>query len=153
MDFANESYIKYSQSIQITLGGIMFKRFVIMLIVLLMSVSIITAQENTGLQVDEMVICTSLEERQPVGADTAFAKTVGQLYCYTKISGSVDTTTVSHVWYFAGEEKARVELSVKAKKWRTWSSKRIVEEWAGKWKVDVVSASGNILKSKEFVVK
>ncbi|NIU01322.1 MAG: DUF2914 domain-containing protein [Nitrosopumilaceae archaeon] len=42
---------------------------------------------------------------------------------------------------------------MKGKKWRTWSSKRIVEEWTGTWRVDVVSTAGKVLKSKEFVVE
>ena len=100
-----------------------------------------------------MVICTSVEERQPVGADTAFVKTIGQLYCFTKFSGGSDTTSVSHVWYYKGEQMAKVDLAIRGKTWRTWSSKRIVEDWDGSWKVDIVSEAGNVLKSKAFEVK
>lgn len=106
-----------------------------------------------GLSIDEMVFCTAVENKKPVGADTAFADTVGQVYCYTQISGAEDATTISHVWYLNGEEKATVELAVRNKTWRTWSSKTIHEEWDGTWRVEVKSATGNVLMSKEFVVR
>ena len=131
----------------------MFKSFLIVTLVLFSLSSILLAQDKVEFNVDEMAVCTSVEERQPVGADTAFAKTVGQLYCFTKVSGGSDTTAVSHIWYYNGEEMAKVDLSIKGKTWRTWSSKRIVEDWVGKWKVDVVSESGTVLKSQEFEVK
>ncbi len=109
--------------------------------------------QESALSVDQMEICVAVEEREPVGADTAFSSTMDRLYCFTAISGAEDTTTISHVWYHGDDEKATVELSVKGKKWRTWSSKRIVEEWTGTWRVDVVSTAGKVLKSKEFVVE
>lgn len=110
-------------------------------------------QTMPGLTVDQMVFCTGVENREPVGADTAFADTVGQVYCFTQISGAEDQTTISQVWYLNDEEKASVNLSVKGKTWRTWSSKRIPKEWDGTWRVEVKSASGNVLMSKEFVIQ
>jgi hypothetical protein len=115
--------------------------------------SLIIAQDMTPLKVDEINICTSITDRVPAGADTTFSVDVEQLYCYTKISGAADTTTISHVWYLNGEEKANVSLAVKAANWRTWSSKRIPKEWIGDWKVDVVAEDGTILGSKSFKVK
>lgn len=106
-----------------------------------------------AITVDEMAICTSVEERQPVGTDTSFVKTVGQLYCFVKLSSESEATTIFHTWFYKGEEMAKVELSVRGKTWRTWSSKRIVEDWIGDWKVEVTSATGDVLKTVEFIVK
>ncbi|NIR49886.1 DUF2914 domain-containing protein [candidate division KSB1 bacterium] len=100
-----------------------------------------------------MVFCTAVEEREPVAVDTVFADTVGQVYCFTKIIGATDTTSISHVWYYEDEEKANVNLAVKSKSWRTWSSKKILQEWDGKWRVDVVSSQQEIIKSEEFLIK
>ncbi len=130
----------------------MIKKSVLMSLFLLFFITITNAQEAT-LAVDDMVICTAIEDRQPVGIDTVFSNTVGQVYCFTNITGSVDTTSIYHVWYHNNVEMARVELSVKAKTWRTWSSKRIVEEWEGKWRVEVESADGEVLEIKEFIIK
>jgi hypothetical protein len=115
--------------------------------------AMVEQQMMPALDVDQMVFCTGVQDREPVGADTAFADTVGEVYCFTQISGADEPTTVSHVWYLNGEEKASVELSVGGQKWRTWSSKRIPAEWDGAWKVEVKSADGSVLMSKEFVVR
>jgi len=120
---------------------------------LLVFASLLSAQEAPEMTVDQIEICTSVEERAPAGVDTVFSNDVEKLYCFTKISGAVDTTSISHVWYLNDEEKAKVDLSVKAKSWRTWSSKRIANDWIGNWKVDVVTANGDVLVSKAFEVK
>ncbi len=123
------------------------------LFTLLLTGQSVVAVAEEAVEVQEMVFCTSVEDREPVGADTTFLSTVEVVYCFTRLASSVDTTTIEHVWYYNGEEMARVELNVQAKTWRTWSSKRIVQEWTGKWRVDVVSESGTVLQSKEFDVK
>ncbi len=127
----------------------MIKKLIMLFVCSLLLTTIIYAQE-TNLVVDEMVFCTAVEERQPVASDTLFANTVENVYCFTKISGSENNQSIFHVWYHNDEEKAKVELAVGSKTWRTWSSKRIVAEWTGKWRVNVESANGDILSSKEF---
>ncbi len=119
---------------------------------LLFFITLTNAQEVTFV-VDEMVLCTAIEDRQPVGIDTVFSNTVEQVYCFTKITGSVGETSIYHVWYHNNVEMARVELSVKEIIWRTWSSKRIIMEWEGDWRVEVESAAGELLNVKEFIIK
>lgn len=141
----------------------MFRTIQVVSVIIMLSFSLSLAQEESAmaqqqktpaLTVDQMVFCSGVVDRAPVGADTAFADTVGQVYCFTQISGSADEATdISHVWYLNGEEKASVNLSVQGKTWRTWSSKTIPKEWAGNWRVEVKSADGNVLMSKEFVVR
>jgi len=111
------------------------------------------SQTMVKMEVVEMMICTGVQDRVPVGADTMFLKTVGQLYCYTKVTGAGESAKISHVWYHSDQEMARVDLNIMADTWRTWSTKKIVEEWAGKWRVDVVSESGEVLKSMAFTVQ
>jgi hypothetical protein len=57
------------------------------------------------------------------------------------------------MWHFVDKEMAKVDLTIGGDPWRTWSSKRIDEEWSGNWRVDVVTASGEILKSMDFVIQ
>ncbi len=106
-----------------------------------------------SISIQEMVFCTSIEEREPVEPDSLFNDTVGQVYCFTRITGATDTTTIYHVWYHEDEEKARVELTVRSSPWRTWSSKLILKEWDGIWRVDIILPEGRLLRSKEFLVK
>lgn len=111
------------------------------------------ADQNARVRVREMVFCTAVDDRRPAGVDSLFSDTVGRVYCFTRISGATDTTSIYHVWYHDDEEKARVGLGVRSKSWRTWSSKQILKEWHGLWRVEVVSPGGRMLRSKEFLVK
>jgi hypothetical protein len=110
------------------------------------------AQDNSAITVEDIQICTSIQDRQPVGANTSFAKDVGQLYCFTKLSGSQDAATISHVWYHNDQEMRKVELNAQAKIWRTWSTKNILNTLTGEWRVDVVSSDGKVLTSKQFTI-
>ena len=122
------------------------------LLILTLVVGLSFAQTTDELQVTDMQIATAIEDRQPVSADTVFTNIVEQLYCYTQITGAADTLTVSHIWYFEDEEKAKVDLTIKGKSWRTWSSKRVDKSWVGNWRVDVTLSDGTILKSKAFKI-
>ncbi|MCP4582806.1 MAG: DUF2914 domain-containing protein [candidate division Zixibacteria bacterium] len=109
--------------------------------------------EISGLQV-EMIACgTDIEERELLGEATSFSKDIGQIYCWTQITGGEEPTTVDHIWHFAGVEKARVVLNVKYPRVRTWSSKTILPEWVGDWHVEAVDASGKVLATIDFTVE
>jgi len=126
------------------------KRLSVLSFVILLSLSsLLFAQDVT---VEQMEICTAVEERQPMGSDSVFTSDVGQLYCFTKLTSSQDTTEISHVWFHEDKEMAKVELTMKAKAWRTWSSKKVVPEWTGKWRVEVQRADGTIVTEKTFTV-
>ena len=123
-----------------------------MLVVLIVSV-LSFAQEAPEISVEDIQICTSVEDRAPVGVDTSFSSDTEQLYCFTKIVSNQDEGSIFHVWLYNDRVMARVELPTKSKTWRTWSSKRIVPSWTGKWRVDVETPSGMLLGSKEFEIK
>jgi hypothetical protein len=131
----------------------MIKNFINLIIFSLLTCTLVYSQQQNGVTVEEMVLCTSVEDRQPVGVDTAFVNTLERVYCFTKIASDVDSTSISHVWFYNDQEVARVDLAVKAKTWRTWSSKRLMEIWTGKWRVDIVSKEGTLVRSKEFLVQ
>lgn len=133
--------------------GDMMKRVFILVSLLLLSAIPGIAQEETGMKVEEMVFCTGIEDRAPVGATTQYLHPIGRIYCFTKIAGAADTTMIQHVWYLGEKEMARVDLPVRSSSWRTWSSKKMITDWADLWRVDVVAADGTVLDSKEFLYK
>jgi hypothetical protein len=93
-----------------------------------------------------------VQDRQPVGTGEAFARDIGQLYCFTKLSAGQDSAAVSHVWYYNDKETLKVALNLGAKTWRTWSVKKVAAAQTGQWRVDVVSADGAVLTSKTFTI-
>jgi len=109
------------------------------------------AQKQPALVLEEIQICTAVEDRQPSGVGTVFPDGLDKLYCFTKIGGAKDTAYVYHVWYFGDDEIARVKLPIKSKSWRTWSSKKL-NMGLGNGHVEIVSESGDILGKAEFEI-
>lgn len=101
----------------------------------------------------EAVLATGVENRQPVGAASAFAADVGRVYAFTRIAGAESEGSVTHVWYYAGQVKAQVQLPVRSEDWRTWSSKTVLPNWTGEWLVEVQAPDGRVLASLPFTVE
>ena len=121
------------------------------LVIFLLFTGLSTGQaQNIG--VAQFQFATSVEDRAPVAVDTAFAATVGTVYCFTQIRGAADTTQISHVWYYKDQEKARIPLDVSSDDWRTWSSKEILNSWNGRWRVMIEDSDGRVLATKTFII-
>ncbi|UCG14911.1 MAG: DUF2914 domain-containing protein [Deltaproteobacteria bacterium] len=110
------------------------------------------AQQTTSLDVGVAAICRDMVDREPVDAGISFPVSVGQLYCFTKITGAQSPTQVTHVWYYGETERARVDLTVNSASWRTWSSKIVQPHEVGSWRVDVLGPGGTVLKELQFEI-
>jgi len=109
--------------------------------------------EEGGLAVAEAAVATGVVDREPQGAAETFAPAVGELYCWTKVTGAADGTKIEHVWYHGDQEVARIAVTVNGPTWRTWTRKTIPAEWTGAWRVDIVGPDGAVLKSVSFTVQ
>lgn len=110
------------------------------------------AAEEPELVLEDIAICAAVENKQPVGAGTVFTDDLDKIYCFTKIGGAQDTTSINHIWYFGDKEIVKVNLAVKSVSWRTWSSKT-VNMGLGKGYVEIVSEDGDVLGKAEFEIK
>ena len=123
--------------------------------VLCVPATALIAQETEGekgLRVGHIAVCTDVQNRVPISADTTFSSTAGTVYCFTRIEGATDTTSVTHVWYYGQKKMAEVTLPVQSGRWRTWSTKRIMPQWTGKWNVVVLSEDGDPLAQASFSI-
>ena len=111
-----------------------------------------TVQEPSNLQVEVATVSKDVIDRAPVEAASSFPASVGKLFCFTKITGALNPTHITHVWSFDGTERARVELEVNSPSWRTYSSKNIENHEVGAWRVEVVDSAGNVLQTLNFEV-
>ena len=111
-----------------------------------------TVQEPSNLQVEVATVSKDVIDRAPVEAGSSFPASVGKLFCFTKITGALNPTHITHVWSFDGTERARVELQVNSSSWRTYSSKFIENQEVGAWRVEVVDSAGNVLQTLNFEV-
>ncbi len=106
-----------------------------------------------AVSVSEAAVGTAVEDRVLVGQGFQFDSAVGKLYAFTRIVGAPDETQVSHRWYYGDQLMAEVSLPVRGTNWRTWSTKSVMPEWVGNWRVDVVSEGGDILDSLNFSIQ
>ncbi|MBN2185465.1 MAG: DUF2914 domain-containing protein [Candidatus Krumholzibacteriota bacterium] len=119
----------------------------------LIAISAIAEEAKPVITAAEVVFCTGIEERQPVGANSQFFSSLERVFCFTRITGAAGETKIYHVWYFGEDKKAKVELNVGSSNWRTWSSKRIADKCSGAWRVDIVLEDGQVIGSREFIYK
>ena len=45
-----------------------------------------------------------------------------------------------------------VRLRVGSDSWRTWSSKKVMPDWVGEWRVEVIAEDGTMLDTITFSV-
>lgn len=98
------------------------------------------------------IVTTEILDREPVNDGAAFSPSMGSVYYFTEVKGAHAPTQITHIWYYEGEQMAQVPLSVDGPRWRTWSSKQILQDWTGSWRVEAVDADGNVLSSQTFEV-
>lgn len=103
-----------------------------------------------GVDVQDAVMTTAVENRAPVDDVEVFPSADGQLYCFTRIVGAAEPTEVAHLWYRGEELMSRTVLSVKSPSWRTWSTKKFLPEWQGHWRVEIRDAAGELLQTLTF---
>lgn len=99
----------------------------------------------------EAAVAKTVVDRQPQDTASAFPGDVGQLVCWTKVSGAAGTA-VHHVWFHADTQVGDMELQVGGSPWRTWSRKSVPADWTGAWHVEVRDAAGAVLKRIDFTV-
>jgi hypothetical protein len=111
------------------------------------------AEGGDQLEVVESALCLDVVDRECVGGNTVFPADVGKIYCWTRIYGAQGDTEITHVWFFADAERARVPLAVRSVNFRTYSSKIIRPMEIGDWRVEVVDGQNRILKIIEFRIE
>ncbi len=128
--------------------------FLPVLFVILFS-SVASSQEKilSNIEINNFVIALSVEERVPQGVSTTFSSSVSRLYAFCEINGALEEINLMHLWYYEGKLMAVVKLAVKSNSWRTYSSKNILPEWTGQWRVEATTEDGLVLYTSEFEIK
>lgn len=126
---------------------------IVLIVALLMS----WALPALALTLGDAAITRGVSERTPLDRIKVYRlnsdSPTGRLYCFTRIDGAASDTSVAHVWFYGAREMARVELPVRSSRWRTYSSKKILAQWTGDWRVQVVAADGRLLGELAFRVE
>ena len=98
----------------------------------------------------EAEIARQIVDRMPQDSGTSFPVDVGEVFCWSRVTGAAGTT-IQHVWIH-GEMEFAVSQEIGGSPWRTWTSKTIPPEWAGEWRVEIRDGDGNLLDTMPFTV-
>lgn len=122
--------------------------------VLVLPASFAFGEEAKSISVERAAIALSVVDHEPNGANTTFDNEVGNVSCFSKIvnGGSEGYDHVRHVWYYGDDVMADIKLRVGATSWRTHSTKTIMKQWKGAWKVDIVAPDETVLETLNFTV-
>lgn len=99
----------------------------------------------------EAAIARDVVDRMPVDTGSTFSADVGQLSCWTRVSGA-EGITIEHVWIHGPHENAITLPAIGGSPWRTWSNKTIPADWTGEWRVEIRDEDGNVLETVRFTV-
>ena len=126
-----------------------------LLVVFMVSLFAVPAvfSQDAALTIDRMVVCENVVDREPVGVADTFSADVGRVYCFIEAKDVKADTAISFVWYFHGNQMAKVDLTIKqGDRWRTYASKNL-GGLKGDWKVEIQDQNEVILKIAEFKVQ
>ena len=62
----------------------------------LIAISARAEEAKPVVSAEEIIFCTSVEERQPVGANSQFFSSVERIFCFTRIKGAPAETKIYH---------------------------------------------------------
>ena len=107
------------------------------------------AAPAAGIKVEKIVTASGVENREPINETSAFDKSAGKVYTWTRITGASTPARIKHIYYLNEKKEAEVELQVGGSPWRIWSNKNVRP---GNWKVEVIDEAGATLAAAVFTV-
>lgn len=95
------------------------------------------------------IITSDVENHEPVDKLTNLTNETNKVYYFTELD-NMQGQTVTHRWEYNGKVMAEVPFEIGGPRWRVFSSKNLLPEWTGEWKVSVVAADGGTLATNTF---
>lgn len=90
-----------------------------------------------------------VEEREPTEDLQKLTNENGQVKFFTELR-DMSGQTATHRWEYDGKVVAEVAFDVKGPRWRVWSSKSLIPQWTGDWKVSVINGAGEVISEKKL---
>ncbi len=104
----------------------------------------------SDIQVARAVLAAGIENMEPVGQlHDVVPKSMRRVVFFTEIKGARGRTII-HRWRYGDRVMAEVRLPIGSDDFRTWSSKRMSAAWTGRWWVEVLDDTGQVIARKGF---
>lgn len=104
---------------------------------------------ETG-RVVRAIFTTAIVDREPIDTLETFSADTSRFFFFTDLRG-LDGEIVTHRWEYNGQLMAEITFRVgSGTRWRVYSSKNLLPEWTGAWKVVVNNENGETLHTGTF---
>ena len=94
---------------------------------------------------------SSIVDREPVDTLQQITAMEQKVYFFTELR-DMEGQTATHRWQLNGEVMAEVAFEVKGTRWRVWSSKNLLPQSAGEWKVSVLNGANEVISETSLNV-
>ena len=104
------------------------------------------------LTLSQSVVCEGIRDFAPQNEAAVFSITLGEIFCYSFFEPIPKETFIYHNWYFRDKLAARIKLTLKPPRWRTYSSIQLRENDKGPWRVEVTGENGHKYRIIRFSI-
>jgi len=95
------------------------------------------------------VFTSEIQGREPTDTLTSLSNDKNKVYFFTDLRG-LGGQAVTHRWEYEGKTMSEVNFNVGGPHWRVWSSKTLLPQWTGQWRVLVIDGDGNTVGESSF---
>lgn len=107
------------------------------------------ASSTANEHVTRAVFTSAVQNREPTDTITSLSNDKNKIYFYSELTG-LGGQSVTHRWEYQGKTIAEVKFNVGGPRWRVWSSKTLLPQWTGEWRVSVIDGNGNKVGEATF---
>jgi hypothetical protein len=102
-----------------------------------------TSMESVSSEhVARALFTSEVQNREPTDTITSLSNDKTKIYFYSELIG-LGGQTVTHRWEYQGKTMGEVKFNVGGPRWRVWSSKTLLPQWTGEWRVSIIDGAGN----------
>jgi hypothetical protein len=92
---------------------------------------------------------TVVVDREPVDDITELPNNITKIHFFSDQRGMKDQP-LTHRWEYNGKVMAEIKFEIGGPRWRVKSSKNLLPNQLGKWKVSIVDWAGEVIAEKTF---
>ena len=95
------------------------------------------------------IFTSGVQGREPIDTITKLSNDKNQIYFFSELS-NLGGQVVVHRWEYQGKPMGEVKFNVGGPRWRVWSSKTLLPQWTGEWRVSIIDGAGNKVGESSF---
>ncbi len=103
----------------------------------------------TGEHVPRAVFTSGIQNREPTDTITTLSNEKNKIYFFSELRG-LGGKIITHRWEYQGRVMGEIKFNVGGPRWRVWSSKTLLPQWTGEWRVSIIDGEGNTLGTASF---